>query len=77
MKNEYVRNYLHSSMNKGECKIIDNNQRCKLSHLEYNALKYFQWENQKFTDYSIITFNLKENKLTIPEDFYNLIVVIY
>jgi hypothetical protein len=65
MKNEYVRNYLQSSMNKGECKIIDSNWRCKLSHIEYNALKYFQWENQKFTDHSIINFDLKENHILI------------
>jgi len=77
MKNEYVRYYLNSSMNKGECKIIDDNWRCRLSHIEYNALRYNHWEQQIFTDYSILTFNLKENKLTIPEYYYDLIVVGY
>jgi hypothetical protein len=40
MKNGYIRNYYNSSVNKGECKIIDNNWKCKLEKLEYSALKF-------------------------------------
>jgi hypothetical protein len=35
MKNEYVKNYVNSSMNKGECKIIDNDWKCQIDYLEY------------------------------------------
>ena len=77
MKNKYVRNYFNSSMNKGECKIIDDDWRCKLSNLQYNALKFSHWEYQIFNDDSTLIFNLKENKLTIPEHYYDLIVESY
>ena len=77
MENEYIRNYLDSSMNKGECKIIDNNWKCQLNRIEYNALKSENWASQNLSDHSTVTFNLKDNKLTIPYNLYNLIVVSY
>ena len=77
MQNEYIKNYLNSSLNKGECKIIENNWKCKLKYIEYNALKYTQWDLQKESSFSTVTFDLKENKLTIPDNYYDLIVVSY
>ena len=74
MKNNYIQNYLKSSMNKGECKIIDHNWQCKLTYVEYKPLNYFEGGIKKFRDNSILTFNFKENKLTIPKKYYNSIV---
>jgi hypothetical protein len=62
-------------LNKGECNIIENNWKCKLKYIEYNALKYAQWDLQKERSFS--TFDLKENKLIIPDKYYDLIVVSY
>jgi hypothetical protein len=72
MNNNYIRNYLNSSMNKGECKIIDYNWQCRLTKIKYND-KYPTCSHLKY-DNSILTFNLKENKLTIPNKYYDLIV---
>ena len=77
MENEYISNYINTSMNKNECQIIDNSWKCQLTAIEYNALKQSQWERQEFSDYSTLTFNLKDNKLTIPRYYYRLIVVSY
>ena len=77
MENEYIKNYFNDSKNKGECKIIENTWKCKINYLKYNALKYYQWETLKEKCYSILSFNLKENKLTIHERYYDLIVFIY
>jgi hypothetical protein len=77
MENEYIKNYLNSSMNKGDCKIIDNNWKCELKGIEYNALKYLNWEKLIYKANSTVSFNLKENKLTIPEKYFELIVVSY
>jgi hypothetical protein len=77
MENDYIRNYYNSSVNKGECSIIDNNWKCKLEKLEYNALKINQWEKQIFWDDSNVSFNIKENKLIIPKKYYSLIVRSY
>ena len=74
MKNNYIKNYLKSSMNKGECKIIDHNWQCKLTYVEYKPLNYLEGGIKKFRDNSILTFNFKENKLTIPKKYYNSIV---
>ena len=77
MKNEYVNNYINSSMNMGECTIIENNWKCKLEYIEYNALKFENWESQKQSTNSTISFNTKENKLIIPLRYYHLIVLSY
>jgi len=77
MKNDYIKNYYNSSVNKGECNIIDNNWKCKLQRLEYNALKYLQHEEHKFWANSNVSFNIKENKLIIPNKYYGLIVRSY
>ena len=77
MKNEYVQNYIDSSMNKGECKIIDNNWSCKLTFIEYNTPRYIHWKSNKIWHSSIVRFNTRENKLTIPDEYYNSIVVGY
>ena len=77
MENDYIRNYYNSSVNKGECSIIDNNWKCKLEKLEYNALKINQWEKQIFWDDSNVSFNIKENKLIIPSEYFELIVRSY
>ena len=77
MQNEYIKNYLNSSLNKGECNIIENNWKCKLKYIEYNALNYPQWDLQTERSFSTVTFDLKENKLIIPDKYYDLIVVSY
>ena len=77
MKNDYIKNYYNSAVNKGECSIIDNNWKCKLERLEYNALKYLQHEKYKFWANSKVSFNIKENKLIIPDKYYGLIVRSY
>jgi hypothetical protein len=77
MKNDYIKNYYNSSVNKGECNIIDNNWKCKLESLEYNALKYLQHQRQNFWADSEVSFNIKENKLIIPSQYYDLIVRSY
>lgn len=77
MENEYISNYINTSMNKNECQIIDNDWRCQLKGIEYNALKRSQWEKLEYSAHSTLTFNLKDNKLTIPDIYYNLIVVSY
>ena len=79
MKNNYVQNYLlfNEDMNKGECSIIENenNWICKTKYVEYNALRYENWERQKKVSNSIVKFDIKENKLVIPDKYYLLIVI--
>ena len=77
MENDYIRNYYNSSVNKGECSIIDNNWKCKLEKLEYNALKFLNHQRQIFWANSNVSFNIKENKLIIPKKYYSLIVRSY
>ena len=60
--------------NKGECSIIDNNWKCKLERLKYTSLIHVQFKDQDFTADSNVSFNIKENKLIIPSDYYDLIV---
>ena len=64
-------------MNMGECTIIENNWKCKLEYIEYNALKYENWQSQKQSTNSTISFNTKENKVIIPLRYYHLIVLSY
>jgi hypothetical protein len=64
-------------LNKGECSIIDNNWKCKLKQLEYNALIFVQHDNIKYYSNSSVSFNIKENKLIIPSKYYDLIVRSY
>ena len=75
MNNNYIKNYLNSSMNKGECKIIDYNWQCRLTKIEYNDLNSYN-RHLKYSN-SILIFNLKDNKLTIPNKYYDLIVRSY
>ena len=77
MKNDYIKNYFNSSVSKGECNIIDNNWKCKLKSLEYNAQKFLQRQSQDFWAHSNVSFNLKENKLIIPSRYYDLLVRSY
>ena len=35
IKNEYIQNYVNSSMSKGESEIIDNEWKCQIDYLEY------------------------------------------
>ena len=81
MKNEYVKNYLINNydMNKGECPIIENenNWVCKLHYIEYNALRYENWEKHSELSRSLVKFDIKENKLVIPDKYYLLIVIGY
>ena len=74
MKNEYVKNYVNSSMNKGACSIIDNSWKCKTILLYYFDFEYPE-SSKKSKVYSEVNFNLKEKKLTIPYFYYESIVV--
>ena len=76
MKNEYVKNYVNSSMNKGECSIIDNSWKCKIDYLRYSDFEYPSSSRTKWA-YSEVKFNLNEKKLTIPYFYYNLLVIGY
>lgn len=42
MENEYIKNYLKILSNKDECKIIEDNWKCKVKGIEYNDPNYFQ-----------------------------------
>jgi hypothetical protein len=77
MENEYIKNYLKTLSNKGECKIIEDNWKCKVKGIEHNALDYFQWEIQRKLVESTLSFNLKENNLIIPESYYDFMIVGY
>ena len=76
LKNEYVKNYVNSSMNKGECNIIDNKWQCKVKYLHYFDFRYSD-SNSKERDDSIVKFSLNENLLIIPEKYYELMIVGY
>ena len=79
MKNDYIRNFINENMNKGQCNIVDNenNWKCNFDRLEFNALKYKDWQKHKIDKKMTLAFDIKDNKLTIPESYYTLIVVGY
>ena len=77
MKNDFIKKNYESSLNKGECSIIDNNWKCQLKELEYSALIFLQYHFLKFQDNSTVSFNITENKLIIPSKYYDLIVRSY
>lgn len=81
MKNEYVDQFLNSNdeINKGECSILEseNNWECGINYVEYNALKEENWSRNKKSSKSLVKFDLKENKLVIPDKYYLLIAVGY
>ena len=76
MRNEYVKNYVNSSMNKGECIIIDIEWKCQINYLEYVDFKYPSYGHTKWA-YSTVKFDLKEKKLTIPYFYDTLLVIGY
>ena len=76
MKNEYVKNYVNSSMNKGECKIIDNDWKCQIDYLEYVDFVHPSSSHTKWA-YSIVKFDLKQKKLTIPYFYETLLIIGY
>ena len=77
MENEYIKNYLKILSNKDECKIIEDNWKCKVKGIEYNDPNYFQQEIKRILVESTLSFNLKENNLIIPESYYDFIIVGY
>ena len=76
MKNDYIKNYVNNSMNKGECEIIDNKWQCRTEYIIYTDFEY-SGSGGKSSTKSLVKFNLKENKLTIPYHYYNFLVVGY
>ena len=76
LKNEYVRNYVNLSMNKGECDIIDNKWQCKVKYVKYTDFRYSR-SNSKERDDSIVKFSLNENLLILPEKYYETMIVGY
>ena len=79
MENENVRQFINNNMDLGECTIPHNEKKwkCQFSKMEFNAIKYLDWEYQVFYHDFALTFDMKDNKLTIPESYFNLIVVGY
>ena len=77
MKNDYIKNYIDSSMNKGECEIISNKWKCQIEEIEYKDFIYEENGHHIRASSSIINFDLKINKLIIPDIYYRLIVVGY
>ena len=80
MKNDYINLYFASFDNKGQCNIIGNKWKCKLKRLEYKAFRVSnrdKKEKQNFISDANVNFNIKENKLTIPSEYYDLIVRSY
>ena len=73
MKNEYIKNYVDSSMNKGECKIIANLWNCRVNKIEYTDFKYVSPPTKRA--YSTVSFDLKRDKLIIPYFYYYYLVV--
>ena len=76
MKNDYIKNYINSSMNKGDCPVIGNYWQCQIEKLEYTDFKshlssFTKWEN------SMVKFNLNEKKLVIPDIYYDKIIIGY
>ena len=60
-------------MNKGYCEIINNNWKCTLKVLEF---KYFDSLFPiKINSHSTVSFNLNENKLIIPVQYFYPIVM--
>ena len=76
MKNEYVKNYVNKSMNKGECQIIDDKWQCRINTIGYTDFKYSGSSRTKSAS-SMVKFNLKERRLIIPSNFYELLVLGY
>ena len=74
MKNDYIKNYVNEEMNKGECAIIDNKWQCQTEYIIYTDFEYSQSNGNSSTN-ALVKFNLKENKLTIPYNYYNFLVV--
>jgi hypothetical protein len=79
MKNEHIKDFIDDNMNKGECDIVENenNWKCYFEKLEFNALKEKDWQKHSLQKKMSLTFDIKENRLTIPESYFNLIVVGY
>ena len=79
MENENVRQFINDNMDLGECTIPNNEKKwkCQFSKLEFNAIKYLDWQNHISYNHLELTFDMKDNKLTIPESYFNLIVVGY
>ena len=67
MKNEYIKNYINSSMNKGECDIINNKWQCKLENVGYIDFIY-SLSNGKKSSNSIVKFDLKQNIINIAQN---------
>ena len=76
MKNEFVKNYVNTSMNKGECKIIDNDWKCQIDTLEYVDFIHPSSSRSKWAS-SIVKFDLNEKKLTIPYSYKTLLLIGY
>jgi len=76
MKNDYIKNYINSSMNKGDCPVIGNYWQCQIEKLEYTDFKF---RHSSFTksENSMVKFNLNEKKLVIPDIYYDKIIIGY
>ena len=71
MKNDYIKNYVDDSMTKGQCEIIDNKWQCQTINLFYTG----SYDYGGIESSSLVKFDLNENKLIIPADYYYYLIV--
>ena len=58
-----------------QCKIIDNEWKCRINYLKYVDFKYRKSSHTKWA-YSTVKFDLKEKKLKIPYFYHTILVII-
>ena len=76
LKNDYIKDYVSTEMNKGECDIIDNKWKCKLQYVGYTDFIYIS-SHEKRNANALVKFDLTQNKLTIPFYYFNFMIVGY
>ena len=74
MKNNFIKSYIDSSINKGECNIIDNKWQCQLEYLQYYDLRISESSFKKVSN-SIVKFDLNENRIIIPVKYYFSVLI--
>ena len=76
LKNDYIKDYVSTEMNKGECDIINNKWQCKLQSVGYTDFIYIS-SHEKRNANALVKFDLTQNKLTIPFYYFNFMIVGY
>ena len=76
LKNDYIKDYVSTEMNKGACDIINNKWQCKLQSVGYTDFIYVS-SHEKRNANALVKFDLTQNKLTIPFYYFNFMIVGY